>query len=641
MEFITTLLWLLYFVVAAFIAFYVPGRVLLGRGKELSSLAVHTLALGIGVVLFGWQGILFGTLHVRWATYIYLLVFLGLYIYKKYYPQEFSFSLKHFDKVSAGIITLGVFAQTISYVTMGWVTQQGVVIAAHNDGDHIWHAALINELVKRYPPNEPGIAGIVLKDYHYLFNLVTAELIRVFHLPLFTTQFIGMYILGSILYGLLIYVFLKHFSTSRLFINLSLFFIFFTGNAAGWYMLATAHTFDWNVSSLIVDGTKFMDSPAYGYAIVVGLVGIFLLLQKKISWLHVVLIGLCFGSLIEYKVYVGIAFFAGFGCFALYSLLRKNIKVAIAFVLAVILGLSIFLPGTTKGGGLAFIPFDIPRDFINQVKLGHVDWQLRWVIFQDHHNLLRIIQYGLMMSGIYFLIQFGILILGLVPSKSTVKTYGSLLFFMYPAIIVSMVMGLLFYQKVGGANIWEFFLAGVPFLELLVAVNIVGLIDNRQKVIKYLLITVVVLFTIPQWIISLTGYIHDEYFEPFHGVSTAELASFNYLRTNTPEKSVVLVLGQTKYVAYASDISLFANRDLYLSGEGVRQQKTPVILHREDVLHFLRTTTDQEAIAKVLGNEHVNYLYVYNNLYPGIFGDRDHLVQQFANQIATIYKVNP
>src|SRR5262249_10963144 len=142
---------------------------------------------------------------------------------------------------------------------------------------------------------------------------------------------------------------------------------------------------------------------------------------------------------------------------------------------------------------LAFIPFDIPRDFINQVMLGHADWQLRWVIFQDHHNTLRIIQYGLMMTGIYFIIQFGLLLLGLVPFPSTIKTYKAFLLFMYPAVIVSIVMGLLFYQKVGGANIWEFFLAGVPFLELLVAANLAGIVEKKPQIFQYVLLTLVVI----------------------------------------------------------------------------------------------------------------------------------------------------
>jgi hypothetical protein len=303
------------------------------------------------------------------------------------------------------------------------------------------------------------------------------------------------------------------------------------------------------------------------------------------------------------------------------------------------LGLSIFLPGTTKGGGLAFIPFDIPRDFINQTKLGHVDWQLRWVIFQNHHNTFRIIQYGLMMSGVYFVIQYGILLLGLVPLKKTIKTYGSLLLFMYPTIFVSIVMGILFYQRVGGANIWEFFLAGVPFLEILVAANLASFIENKQKVLQYILLTIIVVFTIPQWTISLSSYIYDEFLQPFHGVSYTELASYNFLKYHTPKESLVLVLGQEKYVAYASVVSLFIDRDVYLSGEGVRQQKTSVISHREDVLHALRTTSDQEAIATLLKNEHVNYLYVYNGTYPGISGDNSHLLRQFSNQVATIYQV--
>lgn len=628
------------FILASIIAFYIPGRVILGKGNNFSPFVLHTLSVAIGLVLFGWQGVLFGTLHIRWVTYLYIVAFLVVYIVKKYYPQKISISLKAIDKVSAGIITLGVFAQTISYITMGWTTSQGVIIAAHNDADHIWHATLINELIKRYPPHEPGISGVVLKDYHYWFNLITADLIRIFHLPLFTTQFIGMYILGSILFAFLTYIILRHFSSSTLFVRLGLFFIFFTGNAAGWYMLATSHVFDWNVSSLIVDATKFMDSPAYAYAIIVGFTGIYLLLQKKISWMQTILIALCFGSLIEFKVYVGIAYFAGFGCFALYSLFKKNIKVAVAFGIAVLLGLSIFLPGTTPGGGLAFIPFDIPRDFINQVKLGHADWQLRWVIFQDHKNTLRIIQYGLMMSGIYFVIQYGILLLGLVPFKKTIKTYNSFLLFMYPTIFVSIVMGLLFYQRVGGANIWEFFLAGVPFLELLVAANISSIIEKRKRIFQIVMLTVIILFTIPQWFISLKGYIYDEYFVPFHGISDSELETFNFLKNDTPQGSVVLVMGQHKYVAYASVVSLFAQRDLYLSGEGVRQQKTPVISHREDVLHFIRTNPDPEKIAEILKKEHVKYLYVYNGLYPGIYGDSMHLVQQFSNQTATIYSVN-
>ncbi len=640
MEIIVIIFSVVYFIIAAFLAFYIPGRTILGKAKQFSPFVLHTISLAVGIALFAWQGFVFGSFGIRWATYLYVGVFAFFYLYKKYYPKRFSRGQFSIDWISCALIAVGVFAQVISYVRMGWTTSQGLIISAHNDVDHIWHATLVHELIYRYPPHEPGIAGVLLKDYHYWFNLVTADLIRVFHLPLFTTQFIGMYLLGSLLFGLLIYIIAKMVYPSKLFIWICLFFAFFAGNAAGWYMLWTAHIFDWNVSSLIVDGTKFMDSPAYGYAIIVGLTGIFFLLQKKLSWVYGIITALCFGSLLEFKVYVGITFFAGFGVFALYSLMRRNYTIVLAFIASVIFGLIIFLPAITPGGGLAYIPFDIPRDFINQPKLGHVDWQLRWVIFQQHHNTLRIIQYGLMMSGVYFLIQYGILLLGLVPLGKTRKIFGPLLFFMYPVILVGFIMGLLFYQRVGGANIWEFFLAGVPLLSLLVAGNITALVDNRKRIFQYILLIAVILFTIPQWVISLTSSLDNEFFQPFHGISSSELASYAFLQNKTPPKSVVLILGQQKYVAYSSVISLFANRDLYLSGEGVRQKKTPIIIHREYVYGSTIAMIGPEKIATLLSGEHIDYIYLYNGTYPGVYGDGIHIVQKFSNQVATIYKVN-
>lgn len=637
----SVILGIIAFIPASILALYIPGRVALGNKHRHSGFVSACISLLVGIVLFAWQGFVFGFFHMRWATYIYLAIFFIVFVFKKYYPTRFSVLYKNIDWFSVCLIVVGVFAQTISYIRMGWITSAGMIISTHNTVDHIWHAALTNELVKRYPPNEPGLSGVALKDYHYWFNLVTAEMIRVFHLPLFPTQFIGMYFLGSILLGGIVYIVAKSIYPSKLFIRLSLFFVYFIGNAAGWYMLFVSRVFDWNVSSLIVDGTKFMDSPAYAYAILAGLTGIFFLLQKKLSLRYAFLAALCFGSLIEFKVYVGIAFFAGLGCFALYSLFGKNIKVVGTFVLSVILGLIIFLPAITPGGGLAYIPFDIPRDFINQVKLGHIDWQLSWVIFQQHHNIPRIIQYGLMMSGVYFLIQYGLLLLGFIPFQLMRKKFGGILFFLYPAIITSIVMGLLFYQKVGGANIWEFFLAGVPFLCLLLAINITNLLENKRSLVQISLLTLITVLIIPQWVISLKQDISTEFFQPFHGISHAELASYTFLENNTPTSSVVLILGQQKYVAYASLSSILSHRDLYLSGEGVRQVKTPVIVHREDVVKKVASTNDTAQIADTLSREHVNYLYVFNRLYPDISADGIHLRQIFTNQIATIYQVTP
>src|SRR5688500_15587336 len=193
------------------VAFYIPGRVILGEKAIKQEGALHVFSIVVGIAMFAWQGYLFGILQLRWLTYLYIAVFVGLYIYKRYY-SNIKISLSSFRKIDPLILVIGFFgigAQILPYLQMGLKTQQGITLINNNLGDHIWHGGLIAELVDHFPPSEPGMAGIILKDYHYWFSLVTAELIRVFNLPELLTQFLGMYLLASVLLLFVGYYFAK------------------------------------------------------------------------------------------------------------------------------------------------------------------------------------------------------------------------------------------------------------------------------------------------------------------------------------------------------------------------------------------------------------------------------------------------
>jgi len=69
----TILLYLPLFVVAIFLAFFIPGRLFL-RYLKLSHFQSFVLSLVFGMVLWGWQGFIFGFLGIRWATYLYLII---------------------------------------------------------------------------------------------------------------------------------------------------------------------------------------------------------------------------------------------------------------------------------------------------------------------------------------------------------------------------------------------------------------------------------------------------------------------------------------------------------------------------------------------------------------------------------------
>ena len=165
-----------------FTAFYIPGRVVISDFKIKQKNATHILAIIIGLVLWAWQSYIFEFIHLSWLSYLYLILFFAFYLYKKYYRElKISFkSLKFKELVLLAIVIPGVLAQTMSYFQMGLKTNMGIILTSHNLADHLWHAGLISELIDRFPPDEPGMAGVSLKDYHYWFNLVTADLILIF-----------------------------------------------------------------------------------------------------------------------------------------------------------------------------------------------------------------------------------------------------------------------------------------------------------------------------------------------------------------------------------------------------------------------------------------------------------------------------
>lgn len=626
------------FIFAIFFAFFIPGKVLLGK-VNFPILIDWAVSVIIGLVLWALQGIVLGFLQIRWASYLYLLIFLGLFIWKRRQLLPNKFSIWKWDIPSIVIVGIGIIGQILPYVQTGWQTSQGILFTAHNPEDHIWHASLVKELVQRFPPNEPSIAGVKLLDYHYFYNLVTADLIRVFHLPFFSTQFDGMYILAPILLGIIAYGVSQKLWKSALFTRFFLFLLYFSGNAAGWVMLLMRHSFNWNLSSLIIDASKFMDSPPYGYAVVIGLAGFYLLLQKdNLSKKMLSLCVLLFGCLLEFKVYVGIPFIFAFGAFSFANLFKKKYMPFLFFMLTGIFAYGLLKLSSSSSAGLIFLPVDIPRDFINQPLLQLRDWQLRWIIFQDHHNLVRLIQYGFMMSGLYLLIQFGLLLLGLIPLPITVKKLGfANSFFLYGGVLSAFILGLFFYQTVGGANIWEFFVAAFPLVGLMFAFLITVVLEKRSKILQNIVISLIAIMVIPQWFISVNTYISEAFLSGFHGVTNDQISSFSYLN-NTSINSLIFLANQPVY-SYASITNLFVDRSLYLSGNGVRQIVTPEIAKRRKEEIIVSTGKNSQEISQILQSEKIKYVYFYGKSMNFEVLRTAGLNIVFANGAATIFQV--
>jgi hypothetical protein len=633
------------FIIAIFLAFYVPGKVVIGSQEKLSSIGSFTVSFILGIILWAWQGYLFGFLHLRWLSYIYLLIFLVLFLKKKYFYFKLpGFKFKNIDLFTILIIIVGIFGQTFQFIRNGQMTASGLFISNNNSVDQVWHLTLVEELVKRFPPFEPGMFGVQLFNYHFWFNLSTAELIRVFHLPIFQTQFNGMYVVGSVLLGLIVFAFVNAIYKSKTFLRLFLFFVYFSGDIVGWFMVFLKNRFDLDAGWLFENGTTFMDSPGRGFGTIISLAGLYLLFVNKqqVSKRNILIIGLLFGSLMGFKVYFAIPLIFGLFCFTLFKVLKKKFPYFFIFIISSILFLIQFLPLNANSGGLFLVPFDIPREFFAQNTFGLSYLDMRWRIYFDHQNYLRLAEYGILMSIGYLFIQFSVKLLGFFPLKKTINKLGlDFYILLYSSLIFSLILGLFFYQRVGGANIWEFFMVSSLILAIIASLNI-SLYLPKNKIIASLLIIFIIVLVIPRWFNSTYGYLRTDYFSGFHGISNQELMSYDYLKKNTPQDSTVLLIGQKNYILYSSIVNVLTQRNLFLSGAGVGQVITPEIKRRKQIAEIVEFSIDTNLVDTVLQKDNISYIYINANslsVLP-VSTVSSNLREVFSNQAAKIYKVN-
>src|SRR5258708_6811654 len=155
---------LLYFpqlLLALVLAFYLPGNLFVAK-IPLTRFQQLILSLNLGIVLWGLQGFLFGYLHARWLTYLYLVIALILWI--KTHQQHFkkfklSFSIPDRQTLLLSLfIAVTVFIPTQSAFANGITTPTGILFCCQLP-DSLFHIALTNELVTTFPPYEPEVSG--------------------------------------------------------------------------------------------------------------------------------------------------------------------------------------------------------------------------------------------------------------------------------------------------------------------------------------------------------------------------------------------------------------------------------------------------------------------------------------------------
>jgi hypothetical protein len=613
----------LYFFFAVFVAFYIPGSLAL---RKINVPFFHRIVLGIGtgMVLWALQGFLFGLAHARFLTYVYIILACLWWMRTRWGQTKIQFhplKIEKLDLLIGFILLSGVLIQLTSVWFVGTVTPKGLYFCCANTNDNLYHLALTNQLIQHMPPQEPGMTGVIVHNYHYLGNIVVAELVRIFHLPLIQTQFLYTNFLISVLFGMSALVFAQVVGMKKQFQAWVLFFLYYGADLI--YLLVSILRREINFSmTSLEDGGAFLNNPPRAFSIVLFFIGLALFgiwvtkKEKRAGWITAIV----FGSLIGFKVYTGFFVLAGLSIVGVYFLWQRKYREMIPIILTGIISLLIYLPVNAGAGGFYYTGFNIFENFIVQPWMNLVRLEEARLIYEAHHNIPRLIEYETIYMVLYFFSVFGTKMLGLFQTKKSLQLLPKEInIFLIAGIAASLPLGVFFQQTSGGANSFNFLVSIFIIGSIYTALACYFWLNKIKGLGKYVCIAAIVLITIPRIINNTYANIHAVITHNGFLIDTYQLDAFNFLKYHTAESSVIAVNPKNFITDYedAPYISFMTNRPEYLAGVGIITSHGVNVDTRAKALATIFSTQSCTDLQKRIGKSGIHYFIMSA---PTVFG---------------------
>ena len=629
-----------YFLIVVFIAYYIPGFLLI-RKLKLNFLNQLVLSIITGLVLLSLQGFLFGYLHLRILSYFY--VFFCLILYIKSLPlNKIKSAIKRIkfskpDIITSSIIIVGTFIQLTSVWFNGIKFKDGLYFCC-GIPDTLFHLALTNELINRFPPNEPGISGVLLQNYHYLSNLSVSELIRIFNLPLINTEYQYMTILLSILLGLSTVVLANILELGTQFKRWFVFLIYFAGDILFLLPFLNGKGINFGLTTLENASSLWISPPRF-YSIVIFIcaLSVFTLWLKRKDYLLGLVMAILMGSLIGFKIYVGAIALFGLSILAIKYTLQKNFKMLIPIILTFLISFLIYYPVNKSAGGLIFSGFWRFEDFAAQPVLGISSLELARRVYLNHKSLIRVLEYDLIFGFLYIFFSSGILLVGLAQTKNSLKKLSTDFNIMaISGLLISCIFGFFFLQKTGGANSSQF----------LISIYIIGSIYAAlaisywtKRVNKKVALVIMILLIL----IASTRVLHDTYFRIENianktglVLNNSKLNSYKYLATIS-NNNIVLTFGEGTDCIF---INFIGNKSTFDCNVGAPVDRGVDLSKRSKIKQYIFSNNNNIKTRQLILANNISYIYIPND--KSIENNIKSLgfVKLYQNSSSAIYKVN-
>lgn len=632
-DFISQSTW---FIISVILAFFIPGNLILSR-LSLTKTQRISIGLTVGIVFWAIQGYVFGYLGIRWASYIYLLIALGIQAYL-IFKNKISFSQKFkinpFPISIIFLIIVGVLVYSSPLWMFGIISKEGMNLCCRDVRDNLLHISYIHQIIKNFPPMEPGLFDKEVTNYHYWMHIVVAELIRVFKLPMIDTSMRFIPILFSLLFTLLLVSFGQILKLKNTLIAWILFFFIFSADFI--YIVNFIFKVDPLFKNTLSTSTfLFINYPFAGSMIVaLGALNLLALYLIKKDKRILILIGILIGTIIGFKVNTAFFMLGGLGILTAYKFFKKEFDYIAILFISLITTLFVFLPPNASSGGLIYTGFWRAQDFITS--LGLTRMELARKVYLDSGNYIKVGMYNFFFASIYAFGLFGTRFVAFFQTKKSLKTFPfEINLFLISAIFVSIFVGFFFIQKTGGANSMFFIHTGLIFLNFYMALSVFYWSSKFKRIPKYIFITLIIIFTIP----TSVNYILESFSPPDAYINADEMNAMKFLREKTPADSLLFIIDNS-IDRESSHITFIADRPSFLSGQNNELTAHSIPYPNRDKLE--RTVLKSRSKNKVLNairKSDADYVYINTSTVLKC-NCKDSLNKVYSNKTVDIFKVD-
>lgn len=557
--------------------------------------------------------------------------------------RALKFNLNKKTVIVLSVFIIGITGQLAVISPSGRLINGDLVFWSSHGHDGMWHIALMEEIKRGWPFQNPVFAGEKLINYHFFSDVapaIIAKYTKVSDLDLYFRIFPFLY---SLFLGASAYYLTKKITKSFSASIWAVIFTYFAGSFG--YIIGKGESVFWATQIQSASGnppqiiSDFMVLAFFYFA--------YNYIQKK-QFKDLAISILLLGTVIEFKVYAAIVLMGAVLLSGIWQIL----------IPAGLLAAALYLPNSSSSTSfLIFQPWWYIRTMIVEPsRLNWVDEELKRQTYIADRNWKRVISIEVVGFLIFFFGNLGLRLIGLwdfIKSGLTiVKNRFNRIF--VSTIIISIALPLLFLQKGVASNTAQFLQYFILLFGILAGISTAKLIkSSRFLVIRITEVIIIIGLMIP----TQVGLLKDFYGTfnsprpPFAKVSASEIEALEYLKKNTPTTSVILTAPEGNKVENSSpvpDIWSWAGTGYVSAISGRRvffadQEQVNIMgydfAQRMELEKHIFENDNYEEVSSLIIKTGANYIYFPKAISPKVDLKDVGLERVFSNSAAEIWKI--